>query len=143
MSRTLQYRARNRVITVAACTTSSLGPGARLGRYELLIPIAHGGMARVWAACLHGQRGFSKLVAIKTILPHLAHSPEFERMFLDEAARRADGHTPRRVSLGRPDAAPQPGARQRCGHAERADDDARADDQRLRTAGQSGVLRGG
>jgi serine/threonine-protein kinase len=75
-------------------STSSLGPGARLGRYELLLPIAYGGMARVWAARLHGQRGFSKLVAIKTILPHLAHSPEFERMFLDEARIAAGVHHP-------------------------------------------------
>jgi len=75
-------------------STSSLAPGSRLGRYELLIPIAYGGMARVWAARLHGQRGFSKLVAIKTILPHLAHNPEFERMFLDEARIAAGVHHP-------------------------------------------------
>jgi serine/threonine-protein kinase len=75
-------------------STSSLGPGARLGRYQLLLPIAYGGMARVWAARLHGQRGFSKLVAIKTILPHLAHSVEFERMFLDEARIAAGVHHP-------------------------------------------------
>jgi serine/threonine protein kinase len=75
-------------------SASSLGSGARLGRYELLIPIAYGGMARVWAARLHGQRGFSKTVAIKTILPHLAHNPEFERMFLDEARIAAGVHNP-------------------------------------------------
>jgi serine/threonine-protein kinase len=75
-------------------STSSLAPGARLGRYQLLLPIAYGGMARVWAARLHGQRGFSKLVAIKTILPHLAHSVEFERMFLDEARIAAGVHHP-------------------------------------------------
>ncbi|HEY2513252.1 MAG TPA: protein kinase [Polyangiaceae bacterium] len=59
--------------------------GGALGRYELLVPIAVGGMARVWAARLHGQRGFTKLVAIKTVLPHLACDPEFERMLVDEA----------------------------------------------------------
>jgi eukaryotic-like serine/threonine-protein kinase len=75
-------------------STSSLGSGARLGRYELLVPIAYGGMARVWAARQHGQRGFSKTVAIKTILPHLAHNPEFERMFLDEARIAAGVHHP-------------------------------------------------
>src|SRR4051812_8785820 len=62
-----------------------LQSGTRLGRYELLVPIAKGGMARVWAARQHGQRGFTKLVALKTILPHLAKDEEFERMFLDEA----------------------------------------------------------
>src|SRR5580700_8966280 len=65
--------------------SEALARGARLGRYELLVPVAVGGMARVWAARLHGQHGFTKVVAIKTILPHLAHDPEFERMLIDEA----------------------------------------------------------
>jgi serine/threonine protein kinase len=72
----------------------SMQPGTRLGRYELLVPIARGGMARVWAARLHGQRGFQKLVAIKTILPHLAEEAEFERMFLDEARIASGVHHP-------------------------------------------------
>ncbi len=72
----------------------ALKPGTRLGRYELLVPIARGGMARVWAARLHGQRGFQKLVAIKTILPELARDPEFERMFLDEARIASGVHHP-------------------------------------------------
>src|SRR3954468_21406393 len=72
----------------------TLQPGTRLGRYEMLVPIARGGMARVWAARLHGQRGFQKLVAIKVILPHLAEEPEFERMFLDEARIASGVHHP-------------------------------------------------
>jgi serine/threonine-protein kinase len=72
----------------------SMQPGTRLGRYELLVPIARGGMARVWAARLNGQRGFQKLVALKTILPHLAEEPEFERMFLDEARIASGVHHP-------------------------------------------------
>jgi serine/threonine-protein kinase len=51
-------------------------------------------MARVWAARQLGQRGFQKLVAIKTILPHLASDPEFERMFLDEARVASGVHHP-------------------------------------------------
>ncbi len=62
-----------------------LAPGVRLGRYELLLPVARGGMARVWAARQHGQRGFNKLVAVKTILPHLRREQQFERMFVNEA----------------------------------------------------------
>lgn len=69
-------------------------PGARLGRYEVLLGIAEGGMARVWAAKQHGQRGFSKVVAIKTILPALASDPDFEAMFLDEARVAAGVHHP-------------------------------------------------
>jgi serine/threonine-protein kinase len=78
----------------ARLTHDALRPGARLGRYELLVPIATGGMARVWAARQLGQRGFTKLVAVKTILPHLAKEPEFERMFLDEARIAAGVHHP-------------------------------------------------
>ena len=72
----------------------SMQPGTRLGRYELLVPVARGGMARVWAARMNGQRGFQKLVALKTILPHLAEEPEFERMFLDEARIASGVHHP-------------------------------------------------
>ncbi len=72
----------------------ALTAGMRLGRYELLVAIARGGMARVWAARQHGQRGFTKLVAIKTILPHLAREQEFERMFLDEARIASNVHHP-------------------------------------------------
>ncbi len=64
---------------------SELNPGQFLGRYELLMPVAQGGMASVWAARLRGTRGFQRLVAIKTILPRLSDDPLFEQMFLDEA----------------------------------------------------------
>ncbi len=56
-----------------------------LGRYELLTPIGRGGMASVWAARLRGSHGFSKVVAIKTMLPVLSSDPRFEKMFLAEA----------------------------------------------------------
>jgi eukaryotic-like serine/threonine-protein kinase len=65
--------------------THQLAPGTVLGRYELLLPIASGGMATVWVARLKGSRGFSKTVAVKTILPSLSDDPTFEQMFLDEA----------------------------------------------------------
>jgi serine/threonine protein kinase len=65
----------------------------RLGAYEILLPVARGGMACVWAARQHGARGFSRLVALKTVLPELA-DPEFESMFLDEARVAARIHHP-------------------------------------------------
>lgn len=61
-------------------------PGYVLGRYELLIPIAAGGMAQVWAARLKGARQFQKIVAVKTMLPKLSEDEQFEQMFLDEAS---------------------------------------------------------
>lgn len=63
-----------------------VGAGHVLGRYELLLPIASGGMAMVWAARLKGTRGFQKIVAVKTMLPKLSEDAQFEQMFLDEAS---------------------------------------------------------
>ncbi len=63
----------------------SLAAGTRLGRYELLYPIAAGGMAHVWAAEQIGELGFRKLVALKTIRPEYAYDASFRAMFLDEA----------------------------------------------------------
>src|ERR1700733_10941256 len=59
--------------------------GSTLDRYELLCPLAEGGMASVWLARMRGKRGFEKLVAIKTIKAELVDDPRFEEMFLDEA----------------------------------------------------------
>lgn len=62
-----------------------LRAGQSLGRYELLAPIAKGGMGQVWAGRLRGARGFQKLVAIKTLLPALEDSERMERMLFEEA----------------------------------------------------------
>ncbi|HEX8793708.1 MAG TPA: serine/threonine-protein kinase [Polyangiaceae bacterium] len=62
-----------------------LAPGFKLDRYELLCPIAEGGMASIWIARQVGKHGFRKLVAIKTILPKYAAEPKFQQMFIDEA----------------------------------------------------------
>ena len=73
---------------------ATLSGGQTLGRYELLTPVGRGGMALVWAARLSGAHGFSKLVAIKTILPHLASDPRFEQLFLREARIASRIHHP-------------------------------------------------
>jgi serine/threonine protein kinase len=57
----------------------------RAGRYELLDTIASGGMATVHLGRAVGAGGFERLVAIKTMHPHLSSEPEFVAMFLDEA----------------------------------------------------------
>jgi serine/threonine-protein kinase len=72
-------------VTGAAFNASPLAPGYKLDRYELLCPIAEGGMASVWVARQRGKHGFEKLVAIKTILPKFAGDVRFQEMFLDEA----------------------------------------------------------
>ncbi|HEY4157612.1 MAG TPA: serine/threonine-protein kinase, partial [Polyangiaceae bacterium] len=65
--------------------SSSLTTGQKLGRYELLLPIARGGMGQVWVARLRGARGFHKLVAIKTLLCLRGEEERMERMLLEEA----------------------------------------------------------
>jgi len=59
--------------------------GRKLGRYEVLIKIASGGMAAVYVARAQGIAGFERLVAIKVLHANLAHEEEFITMFLDEA----------------------------------------------------------
>ena len=80
-------------------TLDEIKPGQSIGRYEFLVPIARGGMAAVWAARLKGTRGFSKIVAIKTMLPTLSDDPLFEQMFLDEAQLAAQIHHPNVVEI--------------------------------------------
>jgi serine/threonine protein kinase len=61
-------------------------PGAVLGKYELLAPVAKGGMAQVWSARPVGSRGFRNVVAIKTILKGQLDDRRLEQMFLREGA---------------------------------------------------------
>lgn len=72
-------------MTDGAHSLGDIGAGNTLGRYELLVPIAEGGMAVVWAARMKGMRRFQKIVAIKSLLPMLSADPTFERMFMSEA----------------------------------------------------------
>ncbi len=84
--------------------SGSLRAGEVLGRYELLFPIASGGMATVHAARLVGEGEFQRAVALKVILPHLANDPRFVSMFMDEArlaARIRSPHVVAALELGR------------------------------------------
>jgi len=80
-------------------SNEQLTPGMELGRCELLVPIAQGGMATVWAARQKGSRGFQKTVAIKTMLPNLSDDAQFEQMFLDEARLASRIHHPNVVEI--------------------------------------------
>src|SRR5580704_1826773 len=62
-----------------------LAAGSILGRYQLVLRVASGGMGEVWAARVVGAKGLKKFVAIKTLRAELSHDPNFEQMFLDEA----------------------------------------------------------
>ena len=76
-----------------------LRPGQTLGRYELLLPIARGGMAQVWAARLRGSRGFQKVVAMKTILAGSMDDTNLEHMFMEEASLASQVHHPNVVEI--------------------------------------------
>jgi serine/threonine protein kinase/tetratricopeptide (TPR) repeat protein len=66
-----------------AVTPETELPFRRLGRYEVLAPIAEGGMATVWLGRpMEPPRG---LVALKVIRPEHARNKEFVAMLVDEA----------------------------------------------------------
>jgi len=71
-----------------------LAPGIRLGRYDLIRPIAVGAMAERYLARTVGIEGFEKLVVVKRILPQHAQRASFVSMFLDEARLAATLHHP-------------------------------------------------
>ncbi|WP_437316507.1 protein kinase domain-containing protein [Sorangium sp. So ce385] len=70
-----------------------------LGKYRLLKKIGMGGMAEIWVASVAGISGVRKICVVKRILPHLADSPEFVRMFLDEARIAATLDHPNLVQM--------------------------------------------
>lgn len=60
-------------------------PIASIGRYTLFDKFATGGMATVHFGRLDGAGGFSRVVALKRLLPHLVQNREFVEMLLKEA----------------------------------------------------------
>ncbi len=56
-----------------------------MGRYELLQPLATGGMGEVCIGRAHGESGFSRLVAVKTIRGDLLEDAKTTAAFRDEA----------------------------------------------------------
>ena len=73
--------------------------GTPFGQYELIEPIATGGMAEVYRARMRGVEGFQKIVVIKRILPHLSDNDEFVKMFVDEAKLAAQLQHPNIVQI--------------------------------------------
>jgi len=59
---------------------------SRVGNYEIIYELKSGGMGSVLLGRRRGPGTFEQLVAIKTIRPEYASSPQVRAMFLDEAA---------------------------------------------------------
>jgi serine/threonine-protein kinase len=71
----------------------------QLARYTLFDVIARGGMASVHLARMGGPAGFSRVVAVKRLHPHLAEDREFRTMLLDEARLASRIEHPNVVSI--------------------------------------------
>jgi serine/threonine-protein kinase len=67
---------------------------AKIGRYEVLAAIGHGGMGEVFAARLRGESRFARLYAIKRIREDASADDRFVDMFFDEARTAACIHSP-------------------------------------------------
>jgi tRNA A-37 threonylcarbamoyl transferase component Bud32 len=78
---------------------SNLGPGAMIGRWEVVRRLGSGGMADVYLAQSKGEAGFEKLVAIKVMHSHLARNQRAVEHFLDEARLAARIHHPNVVPI--------------------------------------------
>jgi eukaryotic-like serine/threonine-protein kinase len=57
----------------------------RVGRYEIVLPIAKGGMATVYLARAEGLGGFDRYVALKLTASHLRTDPQFAAHLIEEA----------------------------------------------------------
>ena len=55
---------------------NNLGPGALVGRWEIIKRLGSGGMADVFLARARGEAGFEKTVALKRILPPEKETPD-------------------------------------------------------------------
>jgi eukaryotic-like serine/threonine-protein kinase len=74
---------------------SAVAAGKLVGqRYRLLAPAGRGGMATVWRGAVEGAYGFTRTVAIKQMHPHLAETPLYVDMFVEEARVGASLHEP-------------------------------------------------
>jgi serine/threonine protein kinase len=76
---------REKLISHVDGPISERGPSSTVGRYALFEQFAAGGMATVHFGRLDGAGGFSRVVAIKRLLPHLVENQEFTEMLLKEA----------------------------------------------------------
>jgi eukaryotic-like serine/threonine-protein kinase len=65
---------------------SFTGSSGRMGKYQLVAELGHGGMADVFLAVVHGDDfGVNKLLVVKRLRPNLAEDADFVDMIVDEA----------------------------------------------------------
>ncbi len=69
--------------------SSALDVPDAFGRFELVLELGRGGMAVLYLARMRGIGGFTRMFAVKRILPHLAADPVFVEMFMEEGRNAA------------------------------------------------------
>lgn len=79
--------------------TEGFKPRARMGKYELLLPLGAGGMGQVFVARQEAPGGLGRLVALKRVLPHLREDEETSARFLDEGRIGLRLHHPNLVTV--------------------------------------------
>jgi hypothetical protein len=72
---------------------------ATVGRYEVLLRIARGGMGTVYLCRITGEGGFRRLFALKVIRDHLSRNQEYVGMLLQEARIASRLHHPNVVGI--------------------------------------------
>src|SRR5262245_25890642 len=82
-----------------ATVTAARPKVERFGRYFLLERIGKGGMAEVFRAVTQGAEGFRRMFVVKRILAEKSSSPNFIRMFSEEARISALLHHPNIVQV--------------------------------------------
>lgn len=69
------------------------------GKYEIIEPVAEGGMAKVWSGFTHGEAGFRRKIAVKRILGKHVTDQKFASMFVHEAHIVAELNHPNIVQV--------------------------------------------
>lgn len=69
---------------MAETTTAHSASQLKIGRYHVEAKLGEGGMAETWLCRLHGAKGFSRRVVVKT-LKNECRDAEYQTMFADEA----------------------------------------------------------
>ena len=78
---------------------SLLKAGTRIGNYTVLGKLAAGGMAEIYLARQGGHLGFSQIVALKLMMPHLVDDEQHRTMFRNEAKLAAMVNHPNVVQI--------------------------------------------
>jgi tRNA A-37 threonylcarbamoyl transferase component Bud32 len=78
---------------------ANIGPGAQIGRWQVIRRLGSGGMADVYLCHAKGEAGFEKVVALKLMHQHLARNQRAVDHFLDEARLAAKISHPNVVAI--------------------------------------------